>query len=146
MGGQNASQRLLTGKFLLTYQEKRGNKKKGKWSRKEGKLKKGRWKIENGRRKSYKMRRGSDLFFLCFSLFKVTEICFESTRIGISYREKAFHARKKTREKRSGKMTLPPQKNIPLTPLFITWQNKFWNERSRNAGKNFYWKIQLFLF
>ena len=40
-GGQSVPQRLLTGKFLLTYREKRG-KKKGKWIRKEGKSKKGR--------------------------------------------------------------------------------------------------------
>ena len=48
-GGQCAPQRHLTGKFLLTYQEKRGKewmekgvkwrRKKGKWKRKGGKLK-----------------------------------------------------------------------------------------------------------
>ena len=36
--GTECPQRLLTGKFLLTYREKRG---KGKWSRKDRKLKKG---------------------------------------------------------------------------------------------------------
>ena len=41
-------------------------------------------------------------FFFCFSLFKATEISFGSTKMGIFYREKAFHAGKK-----SGKMTLP---------------------------------------
>ena len=46
------------------------------------------------------------------SLFKPTKICFESTKIENFYREKAFHALKK-----SGKMTLPPQKNFPVTPL-----------------------------
>ena len=35
-----------------------------------------------------------------------------STKMGIFYREKAFHAGKK-----SGKMTLPPLKDIPLTPM-----------------------------
>ena len=50
VGGRGAeSPTLLTGKFLLTYREKRG---KEKWRRKERKLKKGGWKIENGRRKS----------------------------------------------------------------------------------------------
>ena len=33
----------------------------------------------------------------------------------IFYWEKAFH----TREKRSGKMTFPPQKNFPVIPLSI---------------------------
>ena len=55
------------------------------------------------------MKRGEDIFF--FPLLKTTKICFESTKMGISYREKAFHAGKK-----SGKMTLPPQKNMPVTP------------------------------
>ena len=53
------------------------------------------------------MRKG----FFSLSLFKTTEICFGSTKMGI-YREKAFHTGKKT-----GKLTLPPQKTIPLTPL-----------------------------
>ena len=53
------------------------------------------------------------LFFsFCLSLFKTTKICFGSTKLVIFYKEKAFHAEKKT-----GKMTLPPLKNISLTPL-----------------------------
>ena len=51
-------------------------------------------------------------FLLFFSLLKRTEICFGSTKIRIFYREKAFHFGKK-----SGKITLPPQKNMPVTPL-----------------------------
>ena len=43
---------------------------------------------------------------------KTTEIGFGSTKMEISYREKAFHAGKK-----SGKMTLPPKKNMTVTPL-----------------------------
>ena len=35
------------------------------------------------------------VFFFCFSLLKMTEICFGSTKMGIFYREKAFHAGKK---------------------------------------------------
>ena len=46
------------------------------------------------------------ILFFCFSLLKTTEICFGSTKIGIFYREK-----------KSGKMTLAPQKNTPVTPL-----------------------------
>ena len=52
--------------------------------------------------------------FFRFSLLKTTEICFGSTKMGIFYQEKAFHAGKK-----SGKMTLPLLKNIPLTPLAL---------------------------
>ena len=37
-------------------------------------------------------------FFFCFSLFKKTEICFGSTKMGIFYREKAFHAGKKIKK------------------------------------------------
>ena len=33
-----------------------------------------------------------------FSLFKTTEICFGSTKMGIFYREKEFHAGKKLRK------------------------------------------------
>ena len=74
-------------------------------------MEKGRWKIGNGRRKSYK--RGKDLFFFffffCFSLLKTTEICFGRT----------FSTGKNTsrREKNPRKMALPPQKNMPVTPL-----------------------------
>ena len=98
--------------------------KKGKWSRKEGKSKKGSGKIENGMRKrykSYKMRRGLFFFFFffffSFSLFKTTEICFGSTNMGTFYCEKAFHAA----GKKIGEMTLPPLKNIPLTPYAPAW-------------------------
>ena len=51
--------------------------------------------------------------FFCFSLLKTTEICFGSTKMGILYWEKNISHR----EKKSGKMALPPQKNMPVTPL-----------------------------
>ena len=65
------------------------------------------WKIGNGRRKR------KDLFFLSF-LFQTTEIClFWVNQSGNFLRgKKHFMLGKK-----SGKMTLPPLKNIPLTPL-----------------------------
>ena len=45
------------------------------------------------------MKIGEDFFFFfCFSLLKTTEICFGSTKMGIFYREKAFHAGKKSRK------------------------------------------------
>ena len=60
------------------------------------------------------MRRGLFFFF-----FKTTEICFGSTRMGIFYREKAFHAGKKVR-----KNDFAPLKNIPLTPLYQSHKSK----------------------
>ena len=82
--------------------------KGGKWRRKDGKMLKGRWKIENGMREKFQ---NEERTFFCL-LFKTTKICFGSTQMEIFYREKAFHAGKK-----SGKITLPPQKNFPVTPL-----------------------------
>ena len=46
---------------------------------------------------------GEDFFFpacfcFCYSLFKTTEICCGSTKIGIFYWEKVFHAGKKIRK------------------------------------------------
>ena len=71
-----------------------------KWSRKEGKLKRGSEKL--------KMEGGNVtklgevfffflfyFFFLCFSLFKMTEVCFGCIKIGIFYSEKAFTSGKK---------------------------------------------------
>ena len=49
-------------------------------------------------------------------ILQTYEICFGSTKMGIFYREKAFHTGKK-----SGKMTLPPLKNIPLTTLLTSF-------------------------
>ena len=107
-GGRGVPPTLLTRKFLLTYREKRGEEK-GKMERKKRrrKIEKGKgWKIENGKRERYQMRR-EPFFVFCFgfSLFKTTEICLGSTKMGTST------------GKKSGKMTLPPLKNIPLTPL-----------------------------
>ena len=55
------------------------------------------------------------VLFFCFSLLKTTEICFGSTKNGnFLLRKKHFMP-----GKRSGKMTIPPLKNIPLMPLCI---------------------------
>ena len=61
-GGKSAPQRLLTGKFLLTYREKVSRQKLKRGGRKEGKL-----KMEGG--KSSKMRRGPFFFFFFFGVF-----------------------------------------------------------------------------
>ena len=91
-GGRGAEcpQRFLTGKFLLTYWEKRDKEKKGKGveiEKKRRKIVKGKMKIGNGSRKSYKNRWGP-FFFFFFSLLKTTEICFGCTKMGIFYRKK----------------------------------------------------------
>ena len=54
-------------------------------------------------------------FFILFwlSLFETTEICSGSTKMGNFYPEKAYL----TPGTKSGKVSLPPLKNIPLTPL-----------------------------
>ena len=88
---------------------------------------KGRLKIGNGSRKSSK----KDLrtffffffffFFLCFSLLKTTEICFGSTKMGNFLPGKRISRR----EKKSGKITLPTQKNMPVTPLDRPIEFKF---------------------
>ena len=72
-GGQSAPQRLLTGKFLLIYQEKRGKAKKWKGGRGNGEEKKENCKREGGKLKlelggkSPKMRRGPFSFAFYFS-------------------------------------------------------------------------------
>ena len=72
-------------------------------------------------------------FFFCFSLLKTTEICFGSTKMGIFYREKAFHAVEKNQEK----WLCPHRKicllctcsekkyiySIAITPLHVWWQS-----------------------
>ena len=110
----------------VSGKKRQGNKGKGV------KIEKKRRKIENWKREGGKLKmevgkvlkRVEDLlfcfcfcfFFFCFSLLKTTEICL-GTKMGIFNREKAFHAGKK----KSGKMTLPPQKNMPVTPLIAGW-------------------------
>ena len=91
---------LLNGKFL-TYQENRG---KGKWRKKEGKS-----KMEGGKVTKW----GEDLFSFCFSLFK------KNWNLFCVYQNGNFLKKRKhfTLGKNSGKMTLPPLKNIPLRPL-----------------------------
>ena len=97
----------------MTYREKRG-KRENEEEKKEnretegGKL----GKIANGMRKSNKMRRGP--FFLAFHFSKPLTFVFGSTKMGIFYREKAFHTRKKIRKNDSA----PSEKYSPLTPAW----------------------------
>ena len=92
--------------------KREARKKKGKWRRKEGKLKKGskkgRW---NGRVKSYEIYEESFSFFFFFT--------FHFSKVFCVYQNGNFLLGKGIScwEKKSGKMTLPPLKNTPLTPL-----------------------------
>ena len=117
--GHSAS-RLLTGKYLLTYRENRG-KEKRKMVRKRRKMQKG--KVENWKWKELKVKKWGDFlsffFFLCccfvfvwFSLFKTTEICFGSTKMGIFYREKHLTPGKMR------KWLFPPEKYSSYAPAF----------------------------
>ena len=99
-------QRLQTGKFLLTYREKEA-RKKGKRSENWEETKEN-CKMEGGK---LEMEVGKEVrtfldpflflfpFFFCLSLFKTTEICFGSTKMGIFYREKSISRRGKNQEK-----------------------------------------------
>ena len=62
-GGHSAPQRLLTGKFLLTYREKRGKEKRERGENWVEKVENWKWKQENVR------KRGEDLFFFFFFFF-----------------------------------------------------------------------------
>ena len=104
---------FFTGKFLLTYQEKRGKEergKKGKWGGKEGNLKGKRWKFENERGKGIKMSRGLFILLFSFRFLKPLKFVWGGQFLPGKI---IFHAWKK-----SGKLNLPPlKKKIPLTPL-----------------------------
>ena len=65
--GQECPQRLLTGKFLLTFRETRGKEKREN-GEKKGKLKRGRWKIKNGSRKKLEEKTRKGPFFNLYNL------------------------------------------------------------------------------
>ena len=121
ISGITGTPQLLTKKFLLTYREK---ERQGKMGKKEGKSKKGRWKIEI---EGGEWQNEEGTFFSLFLSFLFTFQndlnLFLVYRNGNFYQETAFHAGKK-----SGKMTFPPQKNFPLTPLIPMFQN--WHKQA----------------
>ena len=120
--------RRIEDRIDLPGKERQGNK--GKWSRKEEKSKRegGKLKMAGGKVTKW----GEELFFsffffffflaffffffffFCFSLFKTTEICFGSNKMGISYRKKAFQDGKP--EKNQEKLL------CPLWKIFL-WRN-----------------------
>ena len=95
-GEAECPQRLLTGKFLLTYWEKKRQGKKGKGvktiEKKRRKIVKG--KVENWKWKVENLQNQEGGYFFLLSLFKTTKICFRCTKMDIFYRGKAFHAGK----------------------------------------------------
>ena len=119
-GGRGAEwppPRLLTGKFLQTYRAKRG---KEKIERLENGEKKENCKREGGKLKmegvkSLKMRRGFFFFFFAFHFSKRQKFVLGLPKWKFSAGKKHFT----TGKKKSGKMTLPPQKNFPVTPQTV---------------------------
>ena len=94
-GGRVPPRDFWPGNFCWRIWKKEARKKGKRGENWEEKVENWEWKQENVR------KRGEDLFFFffffffCFSLLKTTKICFGSTKMGIFYREKAFHAGKK---------------------------------------------------
>ena len=121
---QSVPKTLLTGKFLLTYWEKRG-KEKGKMERKRriiGKEKVENWIWKEEMLQNDKMRTQPFFFFFFFAFHfsKPLKFVLGLPKWEFSTGKKAFRARKKKQKKwlrPLWKMTLPPLKNIPLTLL-----------------------------
>ena len=131
-GGAECPQRLPTGKFLLTYWEKRDKEKMKKGEN-------GEEKKENCKREGEKLKMeggevtkwGYDLFVcvcgggcvcVCVSHFS------KPLKFVLGLQKWKFSTGKKhsTPGKKSGKMTLPPQKkNFPVTPLCILGRFRF---------------------
>ena len=108
------SQRLLTGKFLLTYREKRDKEKRENGAEKKENLKRegGKLKMKGGK---VTTKWGEDLFFF---FLRTTEICFGSTKMGIFYWKKAFHAGEKMRKNDFA----PSEKFSSNTPAYLAHQ------------------------
>ena len=121
--GRVPLQDFWLGNFCWRIGKKEARKKgeRGKNWEERRKIVKGRWKIgmemEVGKvlkRVGDRIKRSEDLFFFFFFFFWL--FTFQNDgNLSWVYWEKAFHTRKK-----SGKMTLPPQKNMPVTPLLPT--------------------------
>ena len=90
--------------------------KRGKMERKRRKIVKGKWKLKIEGGKSSKMRRGLFFFFSLFTFSKRQKFVLGLPKWKFSIGKKHF-----TPRKISGKMTLPPQKKFPVTPLSSIW-------------------------
>ena len=75
--------------------------------KRQGKMEQKRRKIIKGKVENWKLQKEERIFFFffffffffSFLLFKTTEICFGSTKMGIFYREKSISYRGKNQEK-----------------------------------------------
>ena len=115
-GGLCLPPRLLTGKFLLTYREKKRQGKKGKG---EGEMDK-KWSkivLTILKAKHLPFKKGR---YFAFHFSKQLKFVLGLPKWKFSTGEKAFHTGEK-----SWKMTLPPQKTFPVTPL--TSGPRYWN-------------------
>ena len=123
-----------TGKREARRKRENAEEKKENWKRKGGKLK------MEGRRVTIQNEERTFFFFLLLTFQKPLKFVLglPNTKMGIFYREKAFYAGKK-----SGKMTWPPLKNIPLKPLVYCTDVKI--SADRNFGFNswgeFSWEL-----
>ena len=87
------------GNFCWTTGKREGRKKRETGKEKKENRKREGWKLKMEGGKVTKW--GENFFFFFFFAFhfsKTNEICFESTKVGIFYQEKAFHAGKKFRK------------------------------------------------
>ena len=110
---------LLTGKFLLTYREKRGKEKKENGERRKiKKREKGRWKCWKCKEENFENMERTFLFFFffffSFHFSKPLKFVLSLPKWEFSSGKKHFTPGKKIRKK-----WLPPLKNIPLTPLIV---------------------------
>ena len=92
----------------------RNGKKEARKKGKGVKIEKKRWKIGNGSRKTSEkeVRTFFFFFFFAFHFWKWQKFVLGLPKWEFSAGKKHF-----TPGKKSGKMTLPPQKNMPVTPL-----------------------------
>ena len=115
--------RLMMGKFLLTYSVKRekrgkekktgnGAEKKENWKRDGGKLKKEGGKVTEWGEFFFSFLFFSFFFFFAFHFSKPLKFVLGLPKWVVSTGKKHF-----TQGKKSGKMTLPLLKNIPLMSL-----------------------------
>ena len=123
-GGRVPPQRLLTGKFLLTYREKRGKEKRERGENWVEKVENWKWKQENVR------KRGEDLFFFFFFFFLLftfenDENLFWVYQNGNFLPGKSISRREKNQEKWLCPLRkiclLRPCPEVPAAIILLTW-------------------------
>ena len=108
-GGQSAPPETCDREIFADISGKKRQGKKRKWV----KIEKKRWEIGNGSRKTVEKEvRTFFFFFFAFHFWKRRKFFLGLPKWEFSIGKKHFAPGKK-----SGKMTLPPQKNMPVTPL-----------------------------